>query len=408
MKRYLFSQIRSLRYLLVLGDILVISVSILIAYLINFAFFTHRSFSFHLIAERALPLGIIIASFIFIFYLIDLYDIDKLKNLFRCTLIIAGSVLIVSLISSGILFFFTKYIIGRRVIIISIPIVISLLILWRFIYTSLFVKSEKARRLALIGNKEIVTNFIDEFARMGIAEFRITQICLTDMKNDDESLLSQSTPDSVTVYKSIDDLMESEDFDVLAYDYTQGEMSSEEIHRIMELRFKDKFIYDFPSFYEELTGKVPLNYIDSRWLLSEAELQGKVSKLYTRIKRFLDILISAVLLVITFPLFVLTALAVKLESRGRVLFSQERLGLRKHPFTCYKFRTMRLKAEEETGPTWSSKDDPRITRVGKILRRTRLDELPQLWNILKGDMSFVGTRPIRKFFADQLAEMIPY
>ena len=122
MKRYLFSQIRLQRYLLILGDILIISGSFIISYIINFAFFTYRTFSFSHITERAIPLGIIIVSFIFIFYLIDLYEVDKIGNIFRSAVTITSSVIIVSLISSGILFFFTKYIVGRRVVIINIPI----------------------------------------------------------------------------------------------------------------------------------------------------------------------------------------------------------------------------------------------------------------------------------------------
>ena len=408
MKRYFFSQIRHQRYLLVLGDIFIISFSIIIAYIISFAFFTRRPFYFSHIFDRLIPLASILVFFIFIFYLIDLYEAEKIKNLFRCTTIIAFSVLIVSLISSSILFFFPKYIIGRRVVIINIPILICFLVLWRYIFINLVLEKEKLRRLALIGNADIISHFIDEFFRMGMAEFRITQICITGRGKKDKTSLAKSIPESVSVYKSIEDLLENEDFDILAFDYTQGEMSKEEIHRILELRFKGKFIYDFPSFYEELTGKVPLNYIDSRWLLSEEELQGKVSKFYSRLKKLLDILFSATFLTITFPLCIFIALAIKLDSKGKILFAQERLGLRKQPFICYKFRTMRMGAEEETGPKWSSKDDPRITRVGKILRKTRLDELPQLWNILKGNMSFVGTRPIRKYFADQLTEMIPY
>jgi exopolysaccharide biosynthesis polyprenyl glycosylphosphotransferase len=314
----------------------------------------------------------------------------------------------VSFISSGLLFFFTKYIIGRRIIIIHIPFVIVFLLLWRFIFINLVLKNEKHRRLALVGSADIISHFIDEFFRTGMTEFRITQICLTGKSQKDKTSLPKSIPESISVYESIDELLKTEDFDILAFDYTQGEMSKEEIHRILELRFKGKFIYDFPSFYEELTGKVPLSYIDSRWLLSEEELQGKVSKFYSRLKRLLDILFSATFLIITFPLWIFIALAIMLDSKGKVLFAQERFGLRKHPFVCYKFRTMKMGAEEETGPKWSSKDDPRITSFGKILRKTRLDELPQLWNILKGNMSFVGTRPIRQYFADQLAERIPY
>jgi exopolysaccharide biosynthesis polyprenyl glycosylphosphotransferase len=243
---------------------------------------------------------------------------------------------------------------------------------------------------------------------MGLTEFRITQICITDRNQENKPSLPESLPASVSVYERIEDLLENEDFDILAFDYTQLEMSKEDIHRILQVKFQGKFICDFPSFYEDLTGKIPLDYIDNRWLISEGDLQKRVSKLYMMLKRLLDILISIILLILTLPVRALICLAIKLDSKGKILFMQERLGTRKSRFICYKFRTMRMDAEKETGPQWSSQDDPRITRVGRVLRKTRLDELPQLWNILKGDMSFVGNRPIRKYFADKLAETIPY
>ena len=408
MKGYFFSQIRRQKYLLVIGDFIVITYSLFIAYVINFAFFTRRAFSLSRIFQRAIPLASIVIFFLFVFYLADLYEKDKIRNLFRAISTIVVCVLLVSLVSSGILFFFTKYIIGRKVIIINIPVVTGMLILWRFIFLNIIRKSDRPLRLALIGSSKVISSFIKEFFRLKITRFRITQICLTKNKLEDKVLVPDSIPDSIGVYKKIDDLLKNEDFDTLAYDYTRGEMSKEEIHRILQLKFKGKFIFDFPTFYEELTGKVRLGFIDSRWLLGDAGFQGKISKNYLRIKRWLDFVFSVILMVVTFPLVLLISGAIRIDSKGKAIYPQQRLGLRKRPFICYKFRTMKIGAEEETGPAWSSKDDPRITRVGKVLRRTRLDELPQLWNIFKGDMSFVGNRPIRKYFADKLAEMIPY
>jgi lipopolysaccharide/colanic/teichoic acid biosynthesis glycosyltransferase len=126
------------------------------------------------------------------------------------------------------------------------------------------------------------------------------------------------------------------------------------------------------------------------------------------LKRTIDVFVAASLLILSSPLAFICYMAVKLTSRGPVLFRQERLGENQKPFTLMKFRTMVADAEKECGPTWSSSCDPRVTKVGRVLRKTRLDEIPQLINVLKGDMSFVGPRPIRKYFADILAEKIPY
>ena len=126
-----------------------------------------------------------------------------------------------------------------------------------------------------------------------------------------------------------------------------------------------------------------------------------------RIKRALDLIIGGLGILLTAPLMLLIAFMIKLDSPGSVLFVQERLGRGRVPFPCFKFRTMCKDAERHTGPIWSHADDPRITRVGRLLRKARMDELPQLFNVLRGEMSLVGPRPIRQHFADQLAERVP-
>jgi exopolysaccharide biosynthesis polyprenyl glycosylphosphotransferase len=114
------------------------------------------------------------------------------------------------------------------------------------------------------------------------------------------------------------------------------------------------------------------------------------------------------MLILLSPLILIVAIAIKLDSIGPVLFSQERVGEDGKIFSVYKFRSMKEDAEKETGPVWAEEDDPRVTRVGKIIRKLRIDELPQLWNVLKGDMSFVGPRPERPYFVEKLKTRIPY
>jgi exopolysaccharide biosynthesis polyprenyl glycosylphosphotransferase len=132
------------------------------------------------------------------------------------------------------------------------------------------------------------------------------------------------------------------------------------------------------------------------------------SKVYLGCKRVLDILLALLLLLVSAPLMVLIAIVVKLETPGRPIFSQERVGLLGRRFTVYKFRSMRQDAERKTGPTWAKENDDRITRVGAFLRKARLDELPQVWNVLRGDMSFIGPRPERPYFVDLLKSKIRY
>jgi exopolysaccharide biosynthesis polyprenyl glycosylphosphotransferase len=126
-----------------------------------------------------------------------------------------------------------------------------------------------------------------------------------------------------------------------------------------------------------------------------------------KVKRLMDLFVSALILIITLPIFILTAIAIKLDSKGPVLYKQKRSGLNGEEFFIYKFRSMFQDAEKRSGPVWSQKDDPRITSVGKFIRKVRIDELPQIINVFKGEMSLVGPRPERPFFVDQLSKEIP-
>ena len=125
-------------------------------------------------------------------------------------------------------------------------------------------------------------------------------------------------------------------------------------------------------------------------------------------KRALDLLASTVLMILAAPFFVLVAAAIKLDTAGAVFFSQERVGEYGRRFNLHKFRSMCENAEKESGPVWAGENDPRITRVGNFIRKVRLDELPQLWNVFIGEMSFVGPRPERQHFVMELKEKIPY
>jgi len=125
-------------------------------------------------------------------------------------------------------------------------------------------------------------------------------------------------------------------------------------------------------------------------------------------KRVIDLVVSAAGLLVTAPITVLTAVAIKLDSPGPTLYRQERIGQNDEPFTIYKFRSMSQSAEANVGPVWAARDDPRVTRVGKVIRKLRIDEIPQMINVLKGHMSLVGPRPERPFFVQTLNRKIPY
>lgn len=196
-------------------------------------------------------------------------------------------------------------------------------------------------------------------------------------------------------------------YDMVVYPFS-ARFCSENMLSLIRKKFIGIAICDSLTFYKNATGGFPILDLDAKWLINLSISLTVMNRFQRRIKRMFDIAVSAVAISVSVPLMIVIAALVKLTSAGPAMFVQERLGLNEKPFRFYKFRSMYQDAEEATGPVWATKNDPRITPLGRFLRKSRLDELPQLFNVLKGEMSIVGPRPIRKFFADRLAEKFPF
>jgi sugar transferase (PEP-CTERM system associated) len=176
---------------------------------------------------------------------------------------------------------------------------------------------------------------------------------------------------------------------------------------LLRIKTAGVHVNDFSSFLERETGRVDLDTLDPSWLIfSDGFSSGRM--ISSAAKRVFDILASCVVLVLTFPLIALFALLVKLDSRGPAFFRQTRVGLYEQDFDVIKLRSMRSDAEKPGEAQWAQANDPRVTRIGRFIRKVRIDELPQLWSVLKGQMSFVGPRPERPQFVADLEEQLPY
>jgi sugar transferase (PEP-CTERM system associated) len=185
------------------------------------------------------------------------------------------------------------------------------------------------------------------------------------------------------------------------------EKSRELLKAVIHAKMKGVGISDMPTLYEELTGKLPLDHMDPDWI-AHTSLKGVTKSLYTlHVKRIIDTGLSLFGLVATLPLTALVALAIKLDSPGPVLYRHNRVGHSEHLFELLKFRSMAVDAEPQ-GAVWAQEADPRVTRVGRFIRKTRIDEIPQMWNVLRGEMSFLGPRPERPEFVEELKNEIPY
>lgn len=178
-------------------------------------------------------------------------------------------------------------------------------------------------------------------------------------------------------------------------------------HGLFLAKLQGLKVVDMRGLYERLAGRVAVDLIEDDWLLLEDGFNFNTNAAMRRMKRFFDLIFAATLLIATLPLLLLVAVLVRLDSPGPVLYKQKRVGLHGREFTVYKIRSMRMDAEKD-GAVWAGKQDARITRLGRFLRKTRIDELPQLVNVFKGEMSLVGPRPERPEFVRELSEKLPY
>ncbi|MGA8509533.1 MAG: TIGR03013 family XrtA/PEP-CTERM system glycosyltransferase [Candidatus Sulfotelmatobacter sp.] len=178
------------------------------------------------------------------------------------------------------------------------------------------------------------------------------------------------------------------------------------VEELLDLRLGGVRVEEATSWLERISGRIEVEQLYPSWLIFAEGL--RFSAAFRVLRRLLNFSVALIAMLVSLPLLPFIVLAVKLGSPGPALYRQQRVGRRGKVFYCYKFRTMRQDAEADTGATWAADDDPRITRVGRFLRSSRLDEIPQLWCVLKGDMHFVGPRPERPEFVEWLSKEIPY
>ncbi|MDB9484620.1 exopolysaccharide biosynthesis polyprenyl glycosylphosphotransferase, partial [Dolichospermum circinale CS-537/05] len=188
---------------------------------------------------------------------------------------------------------------------------------------------------------------------------------------------------------------------------TQTDLQKTQLESLMQLRLKGIPVYRLPDIWETLYQKIPSSLLEDEWFTFSSGFELVSSHTQRKIKRYTDTIVTILLFFLLFPLMVLVGLMIKLDSPGPIFYSQLRTGLNGKPFRVYKFRSMYQDAEKQ-GAQWASQRDPRITRVGHWLRLLRIDELPQIWNVWRAEMSLIGPRPERPEFDVKLKQAIPY
>ncbi len=215
------------------------------------------------------------------------------------------------------------------------------------------------------------------------------------------------SPSEIIVPKgTLPDLVFELGVDEIVVALTERRAGSMPLRQLLDCKVSGIKVYDLATHFEKTLGQIRLDYLNASWLIFGDGFNQGAGR--TAIKRVFDIVSASLLILLSAPVMLVAALLIKLESPGPALYRQERVGQNGRSFSIAKFRSMRTDAEQDGRPRWASANDDRITRVGQVIRRLRIDELPQLFNVLHGDMSLVGPRPERPFFVEQLTQEIPF
>ena len=255
----------------------------------------------------------------------------------------------------------------------------------------------------------VIMGVVEKERVVFVGENDYTEDLLESVKKDGQYVfvMSLNNTDMKALGKEILELYNTKKFDVLV-DFTDKLLRDPKItEKLLQYKLEGLQYYNYLEFYETYENKLPISHLSPQWFLENTGFEIYHNNFNLKAKRLLDLLFALLIGIFAAPVIVLAAIIVKLESKGPIFFIQERIGEGNKKFNIVKFRSMTTDAEKD-GPQWASKNDNRVTKFGKIMRATRIDELPQLWNVLRGEMSFVGPRPEREYFIQQLEKEIPY
>ena len=255
----------------------------------------------------------------------------------------------------------------------------------------------------------VIMGVVEKERVVFVGENDYTQDLLESVKKDGQYVFTASlnNTDMKVLGKEIVEMYKTKKFDVLV-DFTDKLLGDPKLTgKLLQYKLEGLQYYNYLEFYETYENKLPISHLSPKWFLENTGFEIYHNNFNLKAKRLLDLFFAMLIGIFAAPVIILAAIIVKLESKGPVFFIQERIGEGNRKFNIVKFRSMTTDAEKD-GPQWASKNDNRVTKFGKIMRATRIDELPQLWNVLRGEMSFVGPRPEREFFIQQLEKEIPY
>ena len=335
-------------------------------------------------------------------YYHDLYEFKHKVGMAELSLNIIQSIGMSCIFLAGLYYIFPFLILEQGIFFIGIFIVILFLVSWRLLYQLASQKQLWNEKILFVGDGELAKMIGEEIQSNLDSGYTISAVFSNPGKSglaDDLNVDRVDDYDRLCEYSLANNVSKV----IVALDEKRGHSP---VKSLLNCKMHGVKILDGISFYEQIAGKILVGSVPPSWLVFSDGFHRTSMKIM--IKRGLDLSFSIIGIILSAPLQVIAAILVKATSPGPVFYKQTRVGQMGKKFKVIKFRTMRQDAEAQSGAVWAEEDDPRITYVGKIFRKLRIDELPQFWNVIKGDMSFVGPRPERPVFVEELRSMLPY
>ncbi|HJR07391.1 MAG TPA: TIGR03013 family XrtA/PEP-CTERM system glycosyltransferase [Pyrinomonadaceae bacterium] len=336
------------------------------------------------------------------FYLYDLYDFVVMHDRRELVLRLIQALGLAWIALAIVFYMLPQLMLGRGISLIALPLALLLMVGWRVSIHWLLGHPMVGERILIVGSGAAAVEIAREVLERRDAGYRIVGFV-----DNDPALVGKSiiNPRVIGVTTEMDEIVRRENIDriIVAQGERRGQFPTQQL---LDLSLGGHVaIEEGASFYERTTGRVHLNMMRPSWLIFSG--RGRQARLSGVARTLMHRGVALVGALASLPVALLTAVLIKLESPGPALYKQERVGKNGRPFTIMKFRSMRLDAEKD-GPVWAQTGDDRTTRVGRVIRKIRVDEIPQFWNILRGEMNFVGPRPERPHFVAQLAREIPF
>lgn len=348
-------------------------------------------------------IAVVATAFTICMYYFELYDSSVLRNqrevLTRIIQVLGTLCIALSLLY----YFYPPLQLGRGIFVFGFALLTVLTFAWRRIFLRVNALPHFADRALIFGNGPLAAPLSREFSARPELGVAVVGHIPDNGDSPDAEVSSMAGALEIADQETFYRLVKSRRISriIIVMGDRRGKLP---VEFLLSLKSRGVLIQDGTDVYEAITGKVPTESLRLGWLLFSKGFY--VSDGLLLYKRVASIIVSMLGLILSLPLIPFVVLAIKLSSPGPVFYRQKRVGRNGQFFDCYKFRTMRADAEADSGPTWAKDDDPRITRVGRFLRLTRIDEIPQLWNVLKGDMALVGPRPERPEFVEWLNKEI--